>query len=454
MNSTKTDPLFVSIEDFVPQFYWLSIINILSNLIIPLVGLVDAALLGHLANIEDLAGVLLATILFEYIYQLFPCLRSATNAMTAQAVGEDDSEAIALTLYRNGIVALSIGVLIVVLQFPLQTVGFALLNPPPGVKDAAIAYFNTRIWGAPAVAINYVLIGWFFGQQKNSTNLFLSCVVNGINILLAYLCIVQLGWESAGAGIAAAISQYLALIIGLIIVLVEIPGKTLSSTIPQIWNWAAFKATFTFVGNLLIRYLAFFSTLLIFTNLSSALGVAILTQNGLLLKIIDTSIYIIQGFGYATSSFAGIFKGQGNYQLMKSLIRLSIGTSLLLSSILAFTLVCFPKFIFGLFTNNLEVVNDIQSYVIWLIPILGSLAVSFVLEGYFIGLIEGKLLRNTALIAFGLGFTPMAFVAWYTHSNHILWLSLWLYFVVIILVLSTQVSKTLKSSLDTNTNSK
>lgn len=200
----------------------------------------------------------------------------------------------------------------------------------------------------------------------------------------------------------------------------------------------------------MIRYLSFFSTLLIFTNLSSALGVAILIQNGLLLKIIDTSIYIIQGFGYATSSFAGVFKGQGNYQLMKSLIRLSIGTSLLLSLILAFTLVCFPKFMFGLFINNID---DIQSYVIWLIPILGTLAVSFVLEGYFIGLIEGKLLRNTALIAFALGFTPMAFVAWYTHSNHILWLSLWLYFVVILIVLSTQVSKTLKSSLDSNTNS-
>lgn len=154
--------------------------------------------------------------------------------MTAQAVGEDNSEAIALTLYRNGIVALSIGVLIVVLQFPLQTVGFALLNPAPEVKDAAIAYFNTRIWGAPAVALNYVLIGWFLGQQKNSTNLFLSCVVNGINILLTYLFIVQLGLESAGAGIAAAVSQYLALTIALIIVLVEIPRETLSLTISQI----------------------------------------------------------------------------------------------------------------------------------------------------------------------------------------------------------------------------
>ncbi|MEG4629487.1 guanitoxin biosynthesis MATE family efflux transporter GntT [Microcoleus sp. AR_TQ3_B6] len=431
--------------DFLPRFSRLVITNILSNITIPLASLIAAAFLGHLPDIRHLAGVILASILFEYLYQVLACLRSTTNGMTAQAVGEDDREAMLLGGLRNGLIALALGTLILTLHYPLGEMGFALLSASKEVKDAGISYFNLRIWAAPAVALNFVLIGWFLGQQMNGFVLLLTFVGNGANIVLAYLFIIQWGWESAGAGLATAISQYLSLLGGLILVCFNIKWQELLTATQKILDWSALKAAFILNGNIFIRYVALSSTLAIFTSLSSALGTTFLAENGLLMQVVELSLFVIQGVGYATSSLAGNFKGQGAYQQLVSLLRLATVTSLFLALSIALVCVFFPETVFGLLTNHAEITEQIDSYVTWLIPVLCFSATSLMLEGYFIGLTEGKVLRDSALAAFGVGFAPMAIVAWYLHSNHILWLALASYMAAITVLLGVQLLRTFGS---------
>jgi len=126
-------------HDFVRRFFRLAIVNILSNLMVPIAGLVDVAFLGHLAEIRHLAGVALATVLFNYIYWTFGFLRMGTTGTTAQAVGRSDEEAVLLTLLRNGILAIGLGLIILILQYPLRELGFALLSAAPEVKSSGIA---------------------------------------------------------------------------------------------------------------------------------------------------------------------------------------------------------------------------------------------------------------------------------------------------------------------------
>lgn len=135
---------------FLRYFWQLAIVNILSNLMVPLAGLMDVAFLGHLAEIRHLAGVALATVLFNYIYWTFGFLRMGTTGMTAQAIGREDREAVLLIGLRNGTLALGLGLAILVLQQPLRAIGFALLSATPEVKAAGQAYYNALIWGAPA----------------------------------------------------------------------------------------------------------------------------------------------------------------------------------------------------------------------------------------------------------------------------------------------------------------
>ncbi|MBH8575051.1 MATE family efflux transporter [Nostocaceae cyanobacterium CENA369] len=430
---------------FLPRFYRLASVSVLSNMMVPLAGLVDIAFLGHLADIRHLAGVILATILFDYLYRVLKFLRSSTNALTAQAVGLDDAKAILLAGLRSGLIALVIGLLIVLLQYPLQKIGFTILSGSPDIEASGIDYFSGRIWGAPAVLLNFVLIGWFLGREMNGVVLLISLVGNGSNVLLDYLMIVRWGWESMGAGLATAISQYLALAIGLIGVCFSIPRTALPTALQEVFDWAALKDAVALKSNILVRFLALISAYAIFTNLSAAMGTIVLAENGLLLQIALLSQFTIQGVGMTTQTLTGNFQGKGTTEQMLPLLNVSILTSLLIALAFATVSLIFPDTVFGLLTNHTEVNKHITSYIIWLLPLLGFTAIAFMLEGYFIGLKEGVILRNAVLLAFGLGFTPLAVAAWYFHNNHLLWMALVSYMMTIIVVLGLKLPRTFDS---------
>ncbi|MEC4814727.1 MAG: guanitoxin biosynthesis MATE family efflux transporter GntT [Scytonema sp. PMC 1069.18] len=430
-------------HDLLNRFSRLAIINILSGIMVPLAGLVDIAFLGHLADIRYLAGVVLATILFDYLYRVLKFIRSSTNSMTAQAVGRDDTKDILLVGLRNGFIALGIAALILIFQYPLRELGFAVLSATPEVKDAGVAYFNARIWGAPAVLLNYVLIGWFFGQELNGFVLLMSLIGNGANVVLDYLMIIKWGWESSGAGLATAISQYLALLVGLMFVCCKITWQGLPVALHKVFDGQALKAAFALNGNILVRYLVLISALAVFTNLSSAMGTTILAENGLLLQIVTLSFFVIQGVGHATQSLTGHLKGKGESKKLLYLITVATLTSLSFALPFAIASILFPKTLFGLLTNHAEVTNCIDSYTSWLLPVLGFAAIAFMLEGYFIGLTEGSTLRNSAITSMIVGFLPVAFIAWYIHSNHALWLALSLYMATSVAILLRQLPKTL-----------
>jgi MATE family multidrug resistance protein len=292
------------------------------------------------------------------------------------------------------------------------------------VESSGLEYFYGRIWGAPAVLINFVLIGWFLGREMNQVVLLLALIGNGANVLLDYLMIFQWGWASAGAGWATAVSQYMAMIIGLGVAALTITQQDFWQALPQLKNGPALREAVALKGNLLVRFLVLISTYAIFTNLSSHLGTITLAQNGLLLQIALLSQFTIQGVGLTTQTLSGNFKARGEVGLMLPLLLVSLATTLPIALGFAGITVLFPQTVFGLLTSHGEVSSQITDYSFWLVPLLQLTAVAFMLEGYFIGIKEGAILRNMVLIAFSLGFLPLALAATYLSSNHLLWLSL------------------------------
>ena len=326
-----------------------------------------------------------------------------------------------------------------ILQHPIQQLGFAILSGSPDIEAMGIDYYNARIWGAPAVLLNFVLIGWFLGQEKSSLVLAISLVGNGMNVVLDYLMINQWGWSSMGAGLATAISQYLALLVALIGVAVSLKWEVFTNALQQVLDGKALKSTVILKGNILVRYLAMITAYSIFTNLSASMGTEVVAANGLLLQIVLLSQFTVNGIGLTTQTLTGNFKGKAETQKIMPLLLVATISSLAIASVLALVSILFPQPVFNLLTSHGEITHGAIAYITWLLPLLSCGAIALVLEGFVIGLKESGKLRNSALIALGCGFMPMAWYAWYLQNNHLLWLSLTLYMAVLAISLGGKI---------------
>lgn len=416
---------------------------------VPLAGIIDVAFLGHLADIRYLAGVSLATIIFNYIYWSFGFLRMVTTGVTAQAMGRDDPQEVWLIGLRNSSMAIALGLGILVFQQPLRELGFFLLSATPDVEIAGRAFFNARIWGAPATLFNFVLIGWFLGREQAGKVLILSIVGNGANVILDYWMIMHLGWGSAGAGLATALSQYLMALVGLLLLAQEgalrrFKSFNRSGLRRVLWDWPALRRIFRLNTDILVRTLALVSAFSIFTNLSAVLGTTVLAVNTLMLQVVTLAAYFIDGFAFATESFAGLFYGQGDRHQLVPLLRLSGGLSLMVGLAFALVFVLAPDALFGQLTSHTDIVIAVRDVVGWLIPVLGFGAIAFVLDGYFLGLTQGRVLRNASVIAAVLGFAPMALLAWHQRNGQLLWLALALFMAARGITLGVRVPETLQ----------
>ncbi|MFG6105648.1 MATE family efflux transporter [Leptothoe sp. EHU-05/26/07-4] len=405
-------------------FSKLAIANITSNLMVPLAGLIDTAFLGHLADIRHLAGVALATVLFNVIYWSFGFLRMGTTGLIAQSAGRGDRTEQWRVGLRALMVALTMGLLILLLQTPLRVLGFAILQADADVLDAGLAFYQGRIWGAPAVLMNYVLLGWLLGLGQGRRVLALAVVGNGANILLDYWMIVRLGWESHGAGLATALSQYAMLLVGGIVLLRSLPWAQIRQQRLSLWSRHAISALFRLNRDIMVRTWALLVSFSLFTNLSGVMGTDTLAVNTLLLQSLMLVTYFLDGIAFATEAYAGQFHGQGKSSELRALAKIGSGISVGLGVGIAIAFITFPQVLFGLLTDHQTVLAQLNHYVIWLLPVYGFGAIAFMLDGYFLGLTSGTILRKSTVLATFCGFLPWALIAYWQNSPHCLWLAM------------------------------
>ena len=407
------------------RYLRLAAINIMATVSVPLAGLVDTAILGHLEDIRFLAGVALGSIVFDYVYWTFGFLRMGTTGTTAQAMGGGDMKAVYLTLYRGLFLALSIGTVLVVLQVPIRIGGFAVLSGAEGVEAAGAAYFNARVWGAPATLCSFVLIGWFLGREESGRVLLITVAANVSNILLDYVFVLGLGLAAFGAGLATMISQYLAVAIGLFLF-----WKSRESR-PWVWGEILDRHGLTSLMRLnrdiLFRTLGLITALSLFTNFSSVLGTTVLAANAILLRVQYLASYFIDGAAFATESLAGTFRGRGDPKGLLKLLRLSLVVGFACALGFAVLVVIAPGFLYPLLTSHQEVVEVATRFGYWLIPVLLFGSAAYIYDGFFLGLTEGRVLRNSMLFSTIVIFGSVAWVAVVRGDNHILWLSMTLW---------------------------
>jgi MATE family multidrug resistance protein len=409
------------------RFARLTLLNVLSNITVPLASLVDTALLGHLADLRFLAGVALAAVLFEYLYWSFGFLRMGTTGTTAQAWGRSDQPAVFLTLYRSLLVAFVLAGAILLLQVPLREAGFGLLSGAPEVENAGRSYFNARIWAAPAALANFALLGWFLGREESGAALWMTIVANVANIVLDYVFIVRLNLAAFGAGLGTTISQYLMLICGLTL-WYRRPGR-----IPCRWSDVidppALRVMFQLNRDILVRTISLITVFALFANGSALLGTVVLAANTVLLRLISLVAYLVDGAAFAAESLGGVFGGAGDGRAFARLYRGAMITGILLTLPLLTLFVWAPDAVIGVLTSHPEAISVARTYIPWLIPVLLFGALAYIYDGLFLGLTAGRSLRNTMLVSTLGVFVPLAALAVHLGQNHLLWLALTLFMV-------------------------
>jgi MATE family, multidrug efflux pump len=402
-------------KEFVDQ----ALPNIFSNLSAPLAGLVDTAMLGHLPEIDSLAGVALASVIFSYVYWGFGFLRMGTTGLTAKARGADDLGGVADTFYRGMILAFSIAAALLLFRHAIGSFGFYILNGPPEVEASGKAYFDVRILGAPAVLGLYVINGWLIGQGRPRVSLALSILLNAANIVLDTIFIYRLQWGAYGAGLATALAAGLTFVAGLILVK-RGWGQGLAFQYKRVFEREEFRKMLVLKTDIMIRTLCLILAMTTFTNMSAGFGKLALAGNAILMKLLTMASYLIDGYAFALEAIAGQCAGAGDAAGVRRTLRIAIRYSAVTSGLIILAYLLFGRTVLGWLTSHADVVEQAYTFLPWVALTLVFSTLSYVYDGLFIGLANGKILRNSMAVA-SLCFLPLAWWASQTDNLHLLW---------------------------------
>ena len=388
------------------QILRLAIPSILANITIPLVGLVDTAIVGHIANATAIGGIAIGTMLFDLLYWNFGFLRIGTSGMTAQAYGKEDRVECARLLSQSVGIALIGAAFIWLIQWLFVNLVLMLVPCSAEVASFAREYFFIRIWAAPATLSLMAFKGWFIGMQDTVSPMITDIVVNVVNMAVSYVLAVYTPMGALGVALGTVVAQMTGLVVAVSILLVKYRQlwKGLSP-VRLAFDGSGMKRLLSLNGNLFVRSLCFMVVYVGFTSLASKYGDVELAVSTIMMKLFMLFSYFVDGFAYAGEALVGKeigYRGSDNGyrksdigRVVRLLFAWSLGVGVLFTLIFGFWSGAF----YQAMTSDAIVLNRLADYTGWLIamPIVSTLA--FMWDGVFAGATAGKQIRNAMIYA-------------------------------------------------------
>lgn len=408
----------------------LAIPNIISNLSVPLLSSVDTALMGHLDKVYYLGALAVGGVIFNFVYWGFGFLRMGTTGLTAQAYGLNDDDEVTLTLIRTLLIAVGGGALLIASQSLIAHISFLLIDATPEVEKYAREYFFIRIYAAPATLSLYAFHGWFLGMQNARYPLYLTVLVNVLNIIFNVTFIYGFDMKSDGVAYGTVIAQYLGLIIAIALYLKKYRGVNLAAIRHRVLETVALKRIFSVNRDIFIRTLALIFVFSYFTAESAEFGNTILAANSILLQLISLLAYGVDGFAFASESLVGRYIGAKDRDNLKRTIRYSFFWGVGLGLVFAIVYALFNELILRIFTDQQNVIKIASEFMVWVMiaPLTNSFC--FIWDGIFIGATATKPMRNSMLFCTFLIFLPAYLFLHEPLGNHSLWLALTVFMIM------------------------
>lgn len=389
----------------------LAVPSILANITVPIVGMVDIAVAGHLDTkaATMIGGIAIGTMLFDLLYWNFGFLRVGTGGLTAQAFGRGDRKECARILTRAVGIALACAFALIAIQWIFVKAAFLVVDCTPEVQELASRYFFIRIWAAPATLSLMAFKGWFIGMQDSVSPMATDLVVNGMNVLMSFalaLGVSAIGYEGMGfAGIAAGtvVAQYSGLLTAVLLLLLKYRRNTISTLskadLKDVFKGGETRRFFVMNTDLFVRSLCFIAIYIGFTVISARYGDLLLAVSSIMMKLLMIFSYFTDGFAYAGEAMTGKYIGAGDRPMLRQTVKWtfiwSMAIAVLFMGIYQFAGVPLLR----MMTSDPSVIEASKEYLPWLLlmPVIGCAA--FTWDGIYIGATASKAIRNSMLWA-------------------------------------------------------
>ncbi len=404
------------------KYLALAIPFMISTVTQPLLGAVDTAVIGRMKDASYIGGVAIGTVIFNTLYWVFGFLRVSTSGFSAQSLGSKEEKDSYYAYFRPFIIALIIGSIFILLQVMIKKIAMSIYNPDPKVVLHAITYFDILIWGSPLVLIGYVNLGWLMGRKYVKETLFLQVSTNFLNIILDLIFVVGLKFGVKGVAYATLISQLYGFILGVSIISRKIDIAKIQIYKAGLLEKTSIRKIMGTNVDLMIRTFC----LLIMTNMfvakGSEFGTDFLAANAVLFQIQYVISYLYDGLANASSVFVGKCVGENNAKEYKVVLYVSNVCTVLLSVLIAMSVILFKGSLIMIFTNLEKVIFLCNQYIVWLEIFPFVIGIGMVYYGFFTGATYTAPIRNSMIISLIL-FIGIYFTAIPQYKNHGLWLA-------------------------------
>ena len=389
----------------------LAIPSILANITVPIVGMVDIAVAGHLDTnaATMIGGIAIGTMLFDLLYWNFGFLRVGTGGLTAQAFGRGDRKECARIFARAFGIAFACALALIAIQWFFVKAAFLVVDCTPEVRQLASQYFFIRIWAAPATLGLMAFKGWFIGMQDSVSPMITDLTVNGMNVLMSFLLalgIPSLGYEGMGfAGIAAGTvtAQYSGLLVAVSLMLLKYRRSTMSllsaSDLKDVFKGGETRRFFVMNADLFVRSLCFIAIYIGFTVISARYGDLLLAVSSIMMKLLMIFSYFTDGFAYAGEAMTGKYIGAGDGRMLRQTVKWTFVWSMAIALIFIGIYHFAGVPLLRMMTSDAAVVDASREYIPWLLlmPVIGCAA--FTWDGIYIGATASRDIRNSMLWA-------------------------------------------------------
>lgn len=420
----KTDFFKLAIHQ---KIFAIALPMMLSNISVPLLGLVDTAVIGHLPEPYYLAGVAVGSMVITLLFWILVFLRMSTTGLVAQAYGAKNFQQTLRLLLQSILIASLLAVLLLLLQKPLSVVAFHFVDGSEKVLLYAKQYFNIRIWSAPAALLNMVLLGWLLGMQNAKAPMFLLIISNLVNILLSVLFVVIFKWEVAGVAWASLCADYIALVCGALLVFRFIKPfyqrNDFQKIAGQLFDASSLKSFVALNRDIFIRTLCLQVTYAFMTTQGVKLGDSVVSANSVLMHFLLLISFSMDGLAYAVEALVGKSIGKRCLSKLKESIHVTLFWAFIFSIIQLLIFYFYGQWIISQITSIASIQLEASRYLPWLIIIPLTSMLGFVFDGVFIGMTRAKEMRNSMLFSLCLVYFP---VWWYFsgQGNHALWIAM------------------------------
>ncbi len=387
----------------------LAIPSILANITVPLVGMVDIAVAGHLDAVAAtmIGGIAIGTMLFDLLYWNFGFLRVGTGGLTAQAFGRGDMKECSRIFTRAVGISLVCAFVLIAVQWFFVKAAFLVVECTPEVRALATRYFYIRIWAAPATLSLMAFKGWFIGMQDTVSPMATDLIVNGMNILASVVLAMGIGnWEGIGfdgISLGTVLAQYSGFLSAVLIMVFKYRRRIVPALeraeYKDVFRGSETRRFFVMNRDLFIRSLCFIAIYIGFTIISARYGDVLLAVSSIIMKILMIFSYFTDGFAYAGEAMTGKYIGAQNKHMLRQTVRWTFIWSM------AIAVIFMGIYHFGgvrllwLMTSDSTVVEASVEYIPWLLlmPVIGC--ASFTWDGIYIGATAAKAIRNSMIWA-------------------------------------------------------